>query len=104
MTEEDQMDTDYFYEDCPECDVVVELAYSSWRDAETGEIEGARTIGAMANSDKGVTFLTAYCCASGEIDDEDQDFEIGSATFEPEELDRLKRQAALAGVSLKWTG
>lgn len=89
--------SDYFYEDYPDCVVVVEPGIGF------GPQGSFRIIGAMANSEKGVTFLTAYCQAKAEEEDDDG-IEIESASFPPEELDRLKRQAALAGVSLKWTG
>ena len=101
------MTEQYFYEDLPECDVVVGPGYSSLENAETGEFEGMRTIAVMANSDKGVAFLTAYCRAKFEAqwaEDKDEEFEIESGSFEPEELDRLKRQANLAGVALRVEG
>jgi len=93
------MTEQYFYEDLPECDVVVEPGYPSW------ENEGMRTIAVMANSDKGVAFLTAYWRAIYEAQSAaDEEFEFESGSFEPEELDRLKRQANLAGVALVWRG
>ena len=73
----------YFYEDLPGCDVIVEPGVSAWSDAD-GKIHSARIIAAMANSEKGIAFLTAY--------------------FAPEELDSLKRQANLAGIALVRTG
>jgi hypothetical protein len=79
-------------EDLPDCDVVVEEGWSS------GSGGSFPIIGAIANSEKGVAFLTA------KHDQDDEDCEIGSAAFFPEELDSLKRQANLAGVSLVWRG
>jgi hypothetical protein len=78
----------YFYEDLPPFDVVVEPG------VRVGLNGTERIIGVMANSDKGVDFLTAYL-------DGDPDTEaIGSASLYPEELASLKKQANLAGVAL----
>jgi hypothetical protein len=82
----------YFDADMPECDLVIEPGWSC------GPNFSGPIIGALANSEKGEAFLTAYCAATsdGEMDDDEV---IGSASFAPEELDDLKRQARLAGVS-----
>ena len=96
--------TEYFYEDMPPCDVVVEPGYAAaWRNEKTGETEGHPVIGAMANSEKGVAFLTAYIRAKDEATGKfkwTDDVQIETGTFPLEELDSIKRQAALAGVSL----
>jgi hypothetical protein len=100
--------TEYFYEDMPPCDVVVEPGYTAaWRNEKTGETEGHPVIGAMANSEKGVAFLTAFIRAKDEATGKfkwTDDVQIETVTFPPEELDSIKRQAALADVSLIWQG
>jgi hypothetical protein len=68
--------TEYFYEDFPDCDVIVEPGVS------LGPHGSQRIIGAFANSDKGVAFPTAYCQSSddeldGQLDD-DEVIESGS--------------------------
>lgn len=100
--QDDEYD-EYFYDDLPECDVVVEPGGRAWRDAN-GKTQTERIIVAMANTDKGVTFLTAYYRAQDDDDDESEDFEIESGSFDPKELDSLKRQANLAGIALVWRG